>query len=418
MKGKDFDVGYSFIAHIGFAVMGTESEIEAFLTEIYKETPKSITHAQLFSHINSQFTTKKFSTKEFGEFSSVFTTLRASTSRIIDVVTIAVLSSEQIRSIQEGSSDINDLHGLINETFNNSEIYFNISTQEVNEQYPIITYISPSEYHVVVNEDEKIELEECCKWILDNDLLLNRFTFNTHQLPTLLRGSKFQGTDLFVSSRYSSISGPFAILSAAQFHRFYRDVEEGADMSIDSEIYEDLSILISLMRSFSWLEYRLVEIDELDKLTYSILGADLNHKKFKKILSKYMEYEKARVKWIEISNRLYDEIEGLKKMVPPINFDTENYKIGMYDFPLNLPFGTRLIGKPNSIVFLQLDTIETYYKETLKRIEVINKKMENLSTFFNSALSILSIKHTRFHTIIMTLMTIIILGATVAMLIE
>lgn len=416
MNENDFSIGYSFIAHIGFAFMGTEKNVEEFLTEIYKDNPKNITHANAFSPINAQFSTKLYETKEFGDFTTVMTTLRASTSRIFDVLTVAILSPSQIKGVQDGSTNIIDLHKLINETFSNTDLYFNNKNVGLDEQYPIITYFSPSEYYSIIDQNGQLNLIESSNWIQANDTVLNKFTFNTYQLPTLLRGEPYKGSDMFITSRFSSIIGPYAIFSAAQFHRFFRDIEGNSGFSSENEIYDDLKFIIGLMRNFSWLNHRLIELDNLDDLTYSVLGTNINHKKYRSLYKKYNNYENGRVKWIELSNRLYDEIEGLKMTSTPINYETKNYEVGIFDYPLNLPFGLKMVGKPNSIILLQLENIENYYNELIKKVSVIDKKIDNLSNFFNSSLTISSIRHTRFHTIVMTIMTLIILGATIAML--
>lgn len=415
MDIKDLTIGYSFIAHVGFALMDNEEKVDEFLTEIYKVPSKSVTHAQMMSYSTGQYTTKTFSTENFGEFSSVSTIVIASSSRILDVVTISILSEGQIQGLRNGDRLIADLQHQINFSFMSKELYFNNPTERMND-YPIITYMSPNDYFVLYDENGVLLLDESSRWIEDNIEELRKFGFNNHGLLTHLRGERNIGVDLFIVEQSNSMNGPFSILSAGQFHKFFREQRNEFNFMMLDEVYKEISSILNLMRNNSWLLYRRNELHHLDIRTYSLLGPDLKFKSYSKLLEKYNNYEVSRVQWIELANRIYDELEGLRNARFPVDYKIDEYTLGKHDFQVKKSHGTFLVDKPSTIVFLFLDVISASHADLQLKLKVIEKKIDNLSNFFTSSIGISSIKHSRFHTAIMTIMTIIILVATIVAL--
>jgi hypothetical protein len=395
-----------WLIKIDFVSKSNEDILYNELRTIYGiESESSFISEQVFSINQSTNKTIIFEDKEPKDFQYFSTFVIKESKFVYDVITIAILKDEDIELIEERKIDINEYQDRLYSISKRLPIY----SFEESSLNSCINYIRFSETNSTY-KDNKLDLELCRKFITENESFLNIFGLNSFKIISLTTGDDCKYFDYFVSYQETSIWGPLTVFDTKQINKMYLLGGSLHKFNI-SKIIDEFSTIRRMYRFYYWGTKRLMDIKAFDEISYNFLKSQIKSESYSNLLTYNNKLNNDAMNWLSSSQDIKDELSDLIRITPYIS-NNLGYVEGQVDYSIKLKIGLRVIGEPQSIFYFYIKELNYLLDRISSDIDRVDLKFEKVSNFFNNSISIHATKINTWHVRIMTLMTIIILLAT------
>lgn len=399
------------IIRFDFCLKSNNNTLEEKLNNLYQCEKKQVLSAQGLNFGVQQQKFDVYENKDYYNFDYFATIMVNEIDFITDVITIAILSKNQVDKIIEGETKLDHFQEKVNDIRNDLPVYTKKLFTDHNTS-PVITFIRPDNHNNIFDNDYNIDIEKAKTLINDNSKILNKFNFSTYSIISLIKGDQNYPEENFVTLQKSNKWGPLTIFNTGLYHKSYLNPDEYSPTILPT-ILDDFLLIRNLFRGFYWLEYRINQINEINQKSYDILSQDFKTKNWDNFIRLNNEQEKLNNKWIKLSQKTFDELYKLEEITPFFNYESLEYEEGVYDYPIKFNHGLNLVGKPNSLIFMYMTEIKYLFNKINSDLKRVQEKQNQISTAFHDEINIRSIKTTLSHTKTMTKMTKVILAATI-----
>lgn len=403
----NISIEFSSIIQYSYVQKSQEAEIMSTLNNIYMvEKPETMYSANVLSYLSQQKSYKYYLKENVDHFKLVITIISQDIKKIIDITNIAVLSDETNEKIAKGLIEISEIKSYIRVFFTDIK-----SILERDENYnPLITYVRPKEYLNPYVEDNTISILKYSKWISKNCIGLQKFGFNDYSILSVLKSKEFGEFENIISNDSSFLWGDLTIVNIGIINKTYLQAGSISPFNI-TELLSEIEIIKSSFRCYEWFNVKMKELVRVDDESYDLLDTDFSKLKAKKILSIYKEQEATKSLLLKLTNKTIDEVQDFT-ITTPFFSESEKYEQNKYDIPIKMSYGMNLINAPNSLLYLYSLELNSFYIKINSDIRRVSEKSKEITNYFHNKINIESIKTTRFHTKLMTFMTLVILAAT------
>ncbi len=396
------------IIRFDFCIKSNKKDLKEKLNNLYQCEKKQVLSSQGLNFGVQQRKFDVYENKGYYNFDYFATVVVNEIDFITDVITIAILSKNQVNQIIEDKVKLEHFQDKVNDIRNELPVY----TKKLFTNHttaPVITFIRPDSHNNIFESNNKIKQDKIKEFIQKNSKILEKFYFNTYKIISLIKGDKNYPPENFVTFQQDNKWGPLTILNTGLYQKYYLE-SDTYSATILPTILNDFELIRNLFRGYYWLEYRIEQLSNIDQKSYDLLSQDFKTKDWDDFVILNNKQEELNNKWLKLSQKTFDELYNLEEITPFFNYESVDYEEGFYDYPIEFSHGLNLVGKPNSLVLMYMTEINYLFNKINNDLKRVQEKQNQISTAFHDEINIRSIKTTLSHT---KKMTIIILAATI-----
>lgn len=313
-------------------------------------------------------------------FRYVRTSVEQRVERIIDVTTVAILSTTQVDNIKTwDESRASPYVGELLETL--EEISAQIPTVVKTSQHrnPSMVYVEPDE-QIDARYDENGGLipESVYKEGISREFL-SKFQIYLHGAATVW------GEDIVNAQ---AMMQRWGILSVLNLTSTCDNIDE--EWEVKPLWLRRLSRLVPYLRGFHWLNYRMDQIQEYDNETHGLselLSNDSNEMTVQALIGKQKTLAERRERWTDLSIKTMDEWEALQRDFGPRGLDS----VKTDDIPTvaqDPESPVRIEGETNPLDHYYKQTVELLFQRTEDSIRRVGEKQEQISNLIHDQIQV------------------------------
>ena len=319
------------------------------------------------------------------EFEWIRTIVERKTWGITDIITLAVLSEDQLTRIVEeegpNSSEYYQCRKSLNELLEDiPSVVEDAPTEKAS-----ICYVEPAEKLGIWGEDG-LEMERIQAALEEHAVLLNRFNFTNAGYLSLISGNIFVAPEILMQpwDRLVAISRGL-------------DIEDPTpeELVLGPNWYTELSSFQTYFRTFFWCEFRSGEIRkldvEIDDNRDSLVSETSNDLDMDAIFDLAQSNRDVSTRWVGLHSWLIDELDGLRKNFRTRADEAEDPLTGPYDIAIPSTEGGGLVfeeDENNSLISLYEDQARDYLDQLKANMDRVNEKQQMLSADIRDLVSV------------------------------
>ena len=310
---------------------------------------------------------------EFGKFESVKTFVSFQTRHLIDTVTVAELSEEQVKEIEERKSSrtqyvIGDLAEQLTEVAQNIPTVAPTDFDHQTTQF----YVEPVESQPITGDDGEISEESLAQFLEEHKEELRKIHYEVDHPQTLLNGEDLvtpQGT-----------SFPWGKLTV-----FNLTAPPDSEADLEPMWLRRLRPIHEYLRTYLWFNHRVSLLAELDRETHGIEGLMRNgsneSSQFQDMLEIESELDDIRETWTNRYTKTVDEIADLESRPPLQRSQRQRLE------PFKIDEITQ--GAPvNSLLDIYDQQLATLSNQISSDIERIGSKLDEVSNYVQDKINV------------------------------
>lgn len=365
-----------------------EEELHDALAELYGEEAKeyggpTFGGGSWYRHVYGNEDDNQLEAES--EYQWIRTIVELNTWGILDVVTLAVMSDDQL--------------GLITEDESNSSEYYKCrrSLNELLENIPSVVdgepaenasmcFIEPVEVWDLWDDDGEIVIEKAQETLEEHGALLNRFNFTNSGYLSFVSGFYFVAPEvltqpwdrLVVASRGLGIDDPTP-----------------DELITGPTWYRDLASFQTYLRTYYWCEFRSEEIAKLDREVDenrdALVAEATKDLEMDAVFDLAQSNRDVSTRWVGLHSWLIDELDGLRQNFRTRADEAEDTLMGPYDIAIPRTEGGGLVfdeDESNSLIGLYEDQAREYLDHVEANVERVNEKQQMLSTDIRDLVSV------------------------------
>jgi hypothetical protein len=372
------EIKLAAVVQFGFYSSDDSEKVEQALKELYGESGE--TYGGVIMGTGGNWSRTHYSKdqpddEELSKFSSISTYLAPDNRHVYDAITVGRLSRDSIDSIS--SADMRTAESVIDNAIDSIEAFSaDVPTIPEGERAkrPTVFYVEPAEKLDIGWKEDGLDIGETTQWLEQNRDFLQRIKI------LLGHPSSVIGTEDILSphSTGAGFIRRVTMLNTSSTYDTDRDSKTGPIWLRRIE-----GALKSYYRSDCWLNYRLIQIGEIDSQTHgtreilSKEGSDLDYYQ-----STEKDLEAIRRDWIDVYTKVSDEVEELISDTPTMDEET---LCPQREIPIPPPESHQ--ESPQSLYELYDDHVEELQDSVQKDLDRVGKKLDRLSQFIHDSVT-------------------------------
>lgn len=320
------------------------------------------------------------------EFQWVRTITEQEVPGIIDIVTVAVFSEEQLNSVinaehNRARSLITDYRTALEELLEDvPSVVFPIGNEE-----PTILYLEP-EQPIEIADEEGINHDLIHQAFEDQREFLNRFEFHTGGLMSLV------GTEDFVAP--SVLMQPWGRLSV--LNRSSTGEEKPDDqLTLDPLWVRRLRSLLPYYRGYFWCQHRISDLREFDSRLDDQRGSLKKKANPNTPIDDLFEFgssvEELRLEWTDLRSHVVDELDAIDSRFNERADESKDSVGNSFDIPVTGPDGPRVVlskEQSTSIISYYEGNVQELTEKLRSDSKRIETKQRTLSEYIHELISL------------------------------
>lgn len=378
------EVKLAALVNFDFCHSSDREELEQSLEELYASPGNEYGGAQIGGGSWSRKVYGDFPedvSEDFPEFRRVVTIIEPEVRHLLDVVTFAELSEDQVRTIleaEEGRAESfrQDLMESVYELLDESPTVVDVESYN----YPMILYVEPEERVEIWDEDGELDRDRLLQLFEGNSDLFNRISFNTSGLVSLLGSEDIVAPQVMMRQ--------WGRLTALNVSSTYERNEERDDTIIGPLWLRRLSDLKPYMRAYYWSRHRLGHLAEVDEQTHGL--ADLLKESgeaddLENLLRIETELEEIQERWTDVYTRAADELAELRTI---FDMDSSNIEARPLDNEIPKRMEGGIIAEDRSLIRHYTDSVLSYLDRLEADLDRIGDKQNRITDFIHDKISV------------------------------
>lgn len=310
---------------------------------------------------------------EFDIFESLMSFVSFKTRHLIDIVTVAELSEEQVKEIeQEAPSRTQYVIGDLAEQLTGiAQRIPTVAPTDFNRQ-TVQFYVEPTESQPVTGDNSEVSGELLAQFLEENRKELEKIYYNVDHPQSLLNGEDLitpQGT-----------SFPWGNLTV-----FNLSAPPDSEAGFEPIWLRRLRPLHEYLRTYLWLNHRSSLLAELDQETHGIEGlmrkGSSESSQLQEVLEIESDLDDIRETWTNRYTKTVDEVADLESRPPLRSSRTQQLEsINIDEITQGTPANSLL-----DIYDQQLDTLSEQISSDLNRV---GSKLDEVSNYIQDKISV------------------------------
>lgn len=383
------DIHFAGFVVFDFLPQTREEELHNALEGLYGEEAEDYGGGMLgstgtwYRHVYGNHEDNQFEANS--EFEWIRTIVERKTWGITDIVTLAVMSEDQLTRIIEEDGPNRSEYDQCRKSLN--ELLEDIPSvvEDDPTENASICYVEPAEELGIWGEDG-LEIKSIQETLEEHAVLLNRFNFTNAGYLSLISGNIFVAPEVLMQpwDRLVAVSRGLDI-----------DDPTPEELILGPNWYTELSSFQTYFRAFYWCEFRSREIAGLDQdvddnrdLLVSETSGDLD---MDTVFDLARSNRDVSTRWIELHSWLIDELDGLQDDFLKRADEAEDPLMGPYDIAIPRTEDSGLVfdeDESNSLIELYEDQVREYLDHVQSNVDRVNKKQQMLSKDIQDLVSV------------------------------